>query len=108
MYFDVTSYPAYGALSGQRIDEMQPAGDGAGDARKRDPRDFALWKGAQARRAGHRVVGDAVGRGRPGWHLECSAMADEVPRPEFDIHGGGLDLRVPAPRERVGAVGGGR
>ena len=90
------SCPAYGALSGQKLDEMQPAGrQRRATTRKRDPRDFALWKAAQAGRAGHargRRRGDA---GRPGWHLECSAMATKYLGPTFDIHGGGLDLVFP-------------
>jgi cysteinyl-tRNA synthetase len=92
VYFDVASYPAYGSLSGQRVEEMQPAGDSAGDARKRDPRDFALWKAAKP---GEPSWPTPWGRGRPGWHLECSAMATKYLGPTFDIHGGGLDLVFP-------------
>ncbi len=92
VYFDVRSFPAYGALSGQRVDEMQPAGDSVGDTRKRDPRDFALWKAAKP---GEPSWPTPWGRGRPGWHLECSAMATKYLGPAFDIHGGGLDLVFP-------------
>jgi len=92
VYFDVKSYPAYGALSGQKIDLMQPAGDSVGDARKRDPRDFALWKAAKP---GEPAWPTPWGEGRPGWHLECSAMAEKYLGPVFDIHGGGLDLIFP-------------
>ncbi len=92
VYFDVRSYPSYGALSGQRPDEMLPAGDSVGDGRKRDPRDFALWKGS---RPGEPSWPTPWGRGRPGWHLECSAMAGKYLGPAFDIHGGGLDLIFP-------------
>jgi cysteinyl-tRNA synthetase len=92
VYFDVRSYPAYGALSGQRVNEMQPAGDSAGDPRKRDPRDFALWKAAKP---GEPSWPTPWGRGRPGWHLECSAMATKYLGATFDIHGGGLDLVFP-------------
>jgi cysteinyl-tRNA synthetase len=92
VYFDVQSWPAYGALSGQRVDEMQAAGDSLGDARKRDPRDFALWKAAKP---GEPSWPTPWGRGRPGWHLECSAMATKYLGPTFDIHGGGLDLVFP-------------
>jgi cysteinyl-tRNA synthetase len=95
VFFDVTSYPKYGELSGQRIDEMQPAGDGAGDARKRDPRDFALWKGHKPDEPATASWATPWGRGRPGWHLECSAMATKYLGPQFDIHGGGLDLVFP-------------
>jgi cysteinyl-tRNA synthetase len=92
VYFDVRSFAGYGALSGQRVDEMLPAGDSVGDARKRDPRDFALWKSAKA---GEPSWPTPWGDGRPGWHLECSAMAGKYLGPAFDIHGGGLDLIFP-------------
>ncbi|MDQ1692053.1 MAG: cysteinyl-tRNA synthetase, partial [Pseudonocardiales bacterium] len=92
VYFDVKSWPSYGELSGQKIDAMQPAGDSAGDARKRDPRDFALWKSAKP---GEPAWPTPWGDGRPGWHLECSAMAGKYLGPVFDIHGGGLDLIFP-------------
>jgi cysteinyl-tRNA synthetase len=92
VYFDVRSYDSYGALSGQRPDDMLPAGDSAGDARKRDPRDFALWKGAKP---GEPSWQTPWGPGRPGWHLECSAMAGKYLGDAFDIHGGGLDLIFP-------------
>jgi cysteinyl-tRNA synthetase len=92
VYFDVASFPAYGALSGQRVAEMQPAADADPNARKRDPRDFALWKGT---RDGGPGWSTPWGVGRPGWHLECSAMAGEYLGPAFDIHGGGLDLIFP-------------
>jgi len=92
VYFDVQSYPEYGALSGQKVDEMQAAGDSAGDARKRDPRDFALWKSTKP---GEPSWPTPWGSGRPGWHLECSAMATKYLGPTFDIHGGGLDLVFP-------------
>jgi cysteinyl-tRNA synthetase len=92
VYFDVRSFPSYGSLSGQRVDEMQAAGDSVGDSRKRDPRDFALWKAAKP---GEPSWATPWGRGRPGWHLECSAMATKYLGPTFDIHGGGLDLVFP-------------
>jgi cysteinyl-tRNA synthetase len=92
VYFDVRSFPSYGSLSGQRVDEMQPAGDSVGDERKHDPRDFALWKAAKP---GEPSWATPWGRGRPGWHLECSAMATKYLGPTFDIHGGGLDLVFP-------------
>ncbi len=91
VYFDVRSWPAYGELSGQRIDEMQPAADSE-HAGKRDPRDFTLWKGAKP---GEPQWPTPWGPGRPGWHLECSAMAEKYCGPTFDIHGGGLDLVFP-------------
>ena len=90
VYFAVRSFPAYGALSGQRIDDVvqgEPESDG-----KRDQRDFALWKAAKP---GEPSWATPWGRGRPGWHLECSAMATMYLGPEFDIHGGGIDLVFP-------------
>jgi cysteinyl-tRNA synthetase len=92
VYFDVRSYPAYGELSRQRLDNMQPAADVDDDNRKRDPRDFALWKGAKP---GEPTWETPWGDGRPGWHLECSAMARKYLGPVFDIHAGGLDLLFP-------------
>ncbi len=94
VYFDVRSWPTYGSLSGQRIEDMEAAAD-ADPRGKRDPRDFALWKG---HKPGEPVTASWVtpwGRGRPGWHLECSAMAGKYLGDEFDIHGGGIDLRFP-------------
>ena len=91
VYFDVESYPDYGQLSRQRLADMEPAGDS--DPRgKRDPRDFALWKGT---RPGEPAWPTPWGEGRPGWHLECSAMATKYCGETFDIHGGGLDLIFP-------------
>jgi cysteinyl-tRNA synthetase len=95
VYFDVRSYPAYGALSGQRVDAMLPAGDSEGEDRKRDPRDFALWKRHKPGEPETASWPTPWGRGRPGWHLECSAMATKYLGPTFDIHGGGLDLIFP-------------
>jgi cysteinyl-tRNA synthetase len=91
VYFDVRSFPEYGALSGQRLDELAPADDSA-VTDKRDPRDFALWKAAKP---GEPSWPTPWGEGRPGWHLECSAMAAKYLGDEFDIHGGGLDLVFP-------------
>ena len=90
VYFSVSSYPEYGALSGQRLDEVHQ-GESAATG-KRDPRDFTLWKGAKP---GEPSWPTPWGAGRPGWHLECSAMATYYLGPEFDIHGGGLDLVFP-------------
>jgi cysteinyl-tRNA synthetase len=94
VYFDVRSWPAYGALSNQRIDDMQAAEDAPPEG-KRDPRDFALWKGHKEGEPETAAWPTPWGRGRPGWHLECSAMAAKYLGDEFDIHGGGLDLRFP-------------
>jgi cysteinyl-tRNA synthetase len=94
VYFDVRSFPDYGALTGQALADMAAAEDS--DPRgKRDPRDFALWKGAKPAEPRTASWDTPWGRGRPGWHLECSAMATHYLGPSFDIHGGGLDLRFP-------------
>jgi cysteinyl-tRNA synthetase len=95
VFFDVRSWPRYGELSGQKVDEMQPAGDSAGNARKRDPRDFALWKGHKPDEPVTASWSTPWGSGRPGWHLECSAMATKYLGSTFDIHAGGLDLVFP-------------
>jgi cysteinyl-tRNA synthetase len=92
VYFDVHSLPSYGALSGQRLDHMRAAADTEDGGAKRDPRDFALWKGAKP---GEPTWPTPWGPGRPGWHLECSAMSTKYLGATFDIHGGGLDLLFP-------------
>ena len=90
VYFSVPGYPDYGRLSGQRpdmVEEQEP------NPIKRDPRDFALWK---ANKPGEDTSWDSPwGRGRPGWHIECSAMSEKYLGPVFEIHGGGLDLVFP-------------
>jgi cysteinyl-tRNA synthetase len=95
VFFDVLSFPEYGALSGRKVDDMRAAGDSAGDVRKRDPRDFALWKSRKPGEPETASWPTPWGAGRPGWHLECSAMATKYLGPTFDIHGGGLDLVFP-------------
>jgi len=97
VYFDIRSFPAYGALTRQRPDDMTAAADTDPEqaSRKRDVRDFALWKGAKPGEPASASWPTPWGIGRPGWHLECSAMATRYLGPEFDIHGGGLDLRFP-------------
>ncbi len=92
VYFDVRTLPSYGSLSGQRLERMRPAGDTDNASAKRDPRDFALWKGAKP---GEPTWPTPWGPGRPGWHLECSAMSTKYLGATFDIHGGGLDLLFP-------------
>jgi cysteinyl-tRNA synthetase len=92
VYFDVRSLPDYGSLSGQRLEHMRAAEDTEDDAAKRDPRDFALWKAAKP---GEPSWPTPWGPGRPGWHLECSAMSTKYLGATFDIHGGGLDLIFP-------------
>ena len=93
VYFDVRSFADYGALSRQHIDDLRPAADSGADPRKRDPRDFALWKSTKS--PDEPSWPTPWGPGRPGWHLECSAMATTYLGPQFDIHGGGLDLVFP-------------
>ena len=90
VYFAVRSFPSYGELSHQKVDDVAQ-GEGETGA-KRDPHDFTLWKAAKP---GEPSWPTPWGRGRPGWHLECSAMATFYLGPEFDIHGGGLDLVFP-------------
>lgn len=94
VYFDVRSWSKYGALTRQNIDDMQAAPD-ADPRGKKDPRDFALWKGSKAGEPVTASWASPWGAGRPGWHLECSAMVTKYLGTEFDIHGGGLDLRFP-------------
>lgn len=94
VYFDVRSWPGYGSLSRQKIDDMEAAEDSEPRG-KRDPRDFALWKGHKPGEPDTASWDTPWGRGRPGWHLECSAMAGKYLGDEFDIHGGGIDLRFP-------------
>ncbi|MBQ2769675.1 MAG: cysteine--tRNA ligase [Clostridia bacterium] len=92
VYFSVRSFPSYGKLSGQNIDDLE---NGArvdpGDV-KRDPLDFALWKGEKP---GEPSWDSPWGKGRPGWHIECSAMSMSILGESFDIHAGGQDLIVP-------------
>ncbi len=92
VYFDVQTDPNYGELSGQRLDQMRGVDDAGDNPHKRDPRDFTLWKGAKP---GEPSWDTPWGPGRPGWHLECSAMSTKYLGPEFDIHGGGIDLVFP-------------
>jgi cysteinyl-tRNA synthetase len=90
VYFRVSSDPQYGQLSRQRPDQVE---EQEPNALKEDPRDFALWK---ANKPGEDTAWDSPwGRGRPGWHIECSAMAEDAFGPAFEIHGGGLDLVFP-------------
>jgi cysteinyl-tRNA synthetase len=91
VFFDVAKDPSYGQLSNRTADAQQGEG-GEAAAKKRSASDFALWKSAK----GDEVAWDSPwGRGRPGWHIECSAMSHEILGDTFDIHGGGLDLLFP-------------
>ena len=95
VYFDVRSWSTYGELTRQKVEDMEPAGD-ADPRGKRDPRDFALWKGHKKETEPATAAWPSPwGPGRPGWHIECSAMAGKYLGPAFDIHGGGVDLRFP-------------
>ena len=90
VYFRVSRSEGYGRLSGQRPEQVE---DQEPNPRKEDPRDFALWK---ANKPGEDTWWESPwGRGRPGWHIECSVMAEELLGPVFEIHGGGLDLVFP-------------
>lgn len=89
VWYDVRSFEGYGSLSGQKIDELRNPDEGCG---KRSPTDFALWK---AVKPGEPAWDSPWGPGRPGWHIECSAMASTCLGDTFDIHGGGLDLVFP-------------
>ena len=93
VYFSVRSYPGYGELSHRNVEEMDQGEGVEGADLKRDPLDFALWK---AEKPGEDTSWDSPwGRGRPGWHIECSAMAEELLGLDFEIHGGGSDLIFP-------------
>ena len=92
VYFAVRSYPGYGKLKGQDLDEMENGVRIDSSDIKHDPLDFALWKGAKP---GEPSWPSPWGPGRPGWHIECSAMSMSILGPTFDIHGGGMDLVFP-------------
>jgi len=92
VYFEISKFPAYGRLSGKNLDELLAGARVEVDERKRDPRDFALWKAAKP---GEPSWPSPWGDGRPGWHIECSAMAMEYLGSTFDVHGGGEDLVFP-------------
>jgi cysteinyl-tRNA synthetase len=95
VYFDVRSHAGYGELTRQGVDDMEAAADADPRSRKRNPQDFALWKSSKPGEPETASWPTPWGRGRPGWHLECSAMATRYLGPEFDIHGGGIELRFP-------------
>jgi cysteinyl-tRNA synthetase len=96
VFFDVESWSDYGSLTNQRPEDLTVAADSDGDELgKRNPHDFALWKASRPGEPETASWPTPFGRGRPGWHLECSAMARRYLGSAFDIHGGGLDLRFP-------------
>ena len=92
VYFEVSKYPAYGRLSGRSLEDLEAGARVDVDPRKRSPYDFALWKSAKR---GEPSWDSPWGPGRPGWHIECSAMSEKYLGPVFDIHGGGKDLMFP-------------
>ena len=93
VYFDVTTWPRYGELTRQSLENLQQ-GD-SDSSSKRNPQDFALWKGHKPNEPATAAWPAPWGPGRPGWHIECSAMSTRYVGEEFDIHGGGVDLRFP-------------
>jgi cysteinyl-tRNA synthetase len=92
VYYEVKTYPAYGRLSKRKAEDLLAGARVEVDERKRDPMDFALWKSSKA---GEPAWDSPWGRGRPGWHIECSAMSMKHLGKTFDIHGGGMDLIFP-------------
>ncbi|MGB1861216.1 MAG: cysteine--tRNA ligase, partial [Arenicellales bacterium] len=92
VYFRVREFEAYGALSGRSLDDLQAGARVEKDESKDDPLDFVLWKQAKP---GEPMWSSPWGEGRPGWHIECSAMSTKCLGEHFDIHGGGMDLRFP-------------
>lgn len=92
VYFEVRKFAGYGKISGRTLDDMRAGARVDVDPNKRDPLDFALWKAAKP---GEPAWDSPWGKGRPGWHIECSAMALKYLGPNFDIHGGGIDLIFP-------------
>jgi cysteinyl-tRNA synthetase len=92
VFFSVRSFSGYGVVSGKNIDELEEGARVEVDGRKKDPLDFALWKAAKP---GEPAWDSPWGKGRPGWHIECSAMSMKYLGEQFDIHGGGADLIFP-------------
>lgn len=92
VYYDTTTFPGYGKLSGQVLDDLQMGARIEVNDIKKNPMDFALWK---AKKPGEPFWESPFGEGRPGWHIECSAMSQKYLGDTFDIHGGGLDLKFP-------------
>lgn len=91
VYFDISTFPSYGKLSGKNLEQLQAGARIDVDTRKKNPGDFALWKGTPNKTFWH----SPWGFGRPGWHIECSAMAHSILGETIDIHGGGQDLQFP-------------
>ena len=104
VYFEVRRFPAYGKLSGKNLDELESGARVDVNERKRDPLDFALWK---ASKPGEPSWPSPWGPGRPGWHIECSAMAMQYLGETFDLHGGGEDLIFPHHENEIAQTEGG-
>ena len=92
VYYSVREFHGYGKLSGKSLDELRAGERVEVDVNKRDPLDFVLWKSAKP---GEPLWDSPWGKGRPGWHIECSAMSERYLGEHFDIHGGGQDLQFP-------------
>jgi cysteinyl-tRNA synthetase len=106
VYFRVRSFPDYGKLSNRPLEEMRQGEDEADEELKESPQDFALWK---AHKEGEDTAWDSPwGRGRPGWHIECSAMAEQILGLDFDVHGGGSDLVFPHHENEIAQTEAGR
>ncbi len=97
VYYAVSRFEGYGQLSGKKLDDLRAGARVDVDEDKRDSLDFVLWKSAKP---GEPSWSSPWGEGRPGWHIECSAMSTECLGAHFDIHGGGMDLQLPSPRPR--------
>jgi cysteinyl-tRNA synthetase len=93
--FSVRKFPSYGKLSGKSLDELRAGERIAASSAKQDPLDFVLWKSAKASEPAEAKWDSPYGMGRPGWHIECSAMSCALLGEHFDIHGGGADLQFP-------------
>lgn len=93
VFFDSSSWPSYGELTNQKLENMDGETDGTHG--RRNPQDFALWKASKTDEPATAAFDSPWGKGRPGWHIECSAMTASIFGEAFDIHGGGLDLRFP-------------
>ena len=106
VYFEVASYPAYGSLSHRDVEQLDQGEEADTRGLKRDPADFALWKAAKPEE--DTAWDSPWGRGRPGWHIECSAMAEKLLGLEFAVHGGGSDLVFPHHENEAAQTAAGR
>ena len=99
--YSVSSFPGYGKLSGKQLKDLRAGARVEIDPAKRDPLDFVLWKAAKP---GEPWWDSPWGRGRPGWHIECSAMSTQVLGSHFDLHGGGVDLKFPHHENEIAQI----